>query len=259
MKKLYLLITVLIISMSVTAYAERRTVVDEAGYLTATEEIELEAKLDEVSVHCNIDVAVVIVDSLGSKSAMSYADDYYDYNGYGMGINDDGILLLICKEPREYHITTHALAVEMFTESGLDYLENEVVEELRNDNYYEACMEFAETVDEIAYLYYEQGGTPYGDSGMVLNENIILYTVVIAAIIAAIMTKKAYDNMNTARKGTNADIYVKQGSMNITRSNDIFLYSNLVKTKVESSSSSGGGRTHRSSSGRSHGGRGGRY
>ena len=27
------------------------------------------------------------------KTAQAYADDYYDYNGYGYGENDDGILL----------------------------------------------------------------------------------------------------------------------------------------------------------------------
>ena len=258
MKKLYLIIVAFIISVTVTAYAEGETVVDEVDYLTANEEIELEARLDAISNHCNIDVAVVIVDSLNGKSAMSYADDYYDYNGYGLGVNDDGILLLICRNPREYHITTHALAVEMFTESGLDYLEAEVVNQLSNDNYYEACIEFADTVDEIAYSYYEQG-TPYESSENSISGMFVFYAFVIAVIMAATMTKKAYDNMNTARKGTNANLYIKQGSMNVTRSNDIFLYSNLVKTKVESNSSSRGGRTHKSSSGRSHGGRGGRY
>ena len=33
--------------------------------------------------------------SLNGKTATKYADDYFDYNGYGLGNEKDGILLLI--------------------------------------------------------------------------------------------------------------------------------------------------------------------
>ena len=36
-------------------------------------------------------LAVVTVNSLEGKTAEAYADDYYDYNGYGYGENDDGL------------------------------------------------------------------------------------------------------------------------------------------------------------------------
>ena len=42
----------------------------------------------------------------GGKTAEAYADDYYDYNGYGYGENDDGLLLLVSMGEREWAITT---------------------------------------------------------------------------------------------------------------------------------------------------------
>ena len=59
---------------------------------------------------------------------------------------------------------------------------------------------------------------------------------------------------------TAADNYVKEGSMNITESRDLFLYrtvTSVAKPKNDDSSSDGG--FHSSSSGTSHGGSGGHF
>lgn len=241
-----------------SVFAEGITVVDEADYLTAEEEADLKERLDGIRNAYSIDAAVVIVDTIGSKSARDYADDYYDYNGYGVGADDDGLLLLISREPREYHITTHRRAVRIFNDSAVEALTAETEKKLRQNDYYGACIVFADMVYDIAGEY-EKGreyGENYSSEGM--NVTPFLYALGISAVIAAIATVNAYKAMNTACAQSDADGYEKKGSFNLTRSNDIFLYSNVTKTKIESSSS-GGGSTHTSSSGRSHGGGGGRY
>lgn len=58
--------------------------VDRADLLSELEEEELEARLDEISERQQADVVVVTVNSLDGKSAQDYADDFYDYNGYGI-------------------------------------------------------------------------------------------------------------------------------------------------------------------------------
>lgn len=254
MKKLYAAVFAFVMLFSISAFAEGRTVVDEADYLTDSEEIALEERLDEIKSKHSIDAAVVIVNTIGEKTAEEYADDYYDYNGYGLGVNDDGILLLISKMPRKYHITTHKKAVQIFNDEAIDALKSAVESDLRNDDYYEACISFADMVDEMSAMY--ESGQPYGETN---NAGYICISVLAASIIiAAIMTNSAYKGMNTAVVQADADNYEKKGSFKLTKSNDVFLYSNVTKTKIESSSS-GGGSTHRSSSGRSHGGGGGSY
>lgn len=257
MKKLYAAVFAFIIMFSVYAYAEGQTVVDEANYLTVAEETDIEQRLEEIKSKYEMDVAVVIVNSLDGKTAEAYADDYYDYNDYGIGMYDDGMLLLISKEPRKYHITTYQKAVDIFNDEAIGLLKSEVEGNLRNDDYYEACVAFAETVDEVAGMY-ENGISYMSPESKESIVGIFMCAGIAALIAAGVMTASAYKGMNTAREKADADNYVKQGSFNLKKSNDIFLYSNLTKTKIESSSS-GGGSTHRSSSGRSHGGGGGSY
>ena len=60
-------------------------VVDNANLLTASEEQELEKYLDSISEDLKFDIAVVTTDTINGKTPMAYADDFYDYNGYGYG------------------------------------------------------------------------------------------------------------------------------------------------------------------------------
>ena len=60
----------------------------------------------------------------------------------------------------------------------------------------------------------------------------------------------------------NAASYVREGSMNLTNSRELFLYRDVNRTerpKESSSSDSGGSSTHTSSSGTTHGGGGGSF
>lgn len=59
--------------------------VDQADLLTDTQEDSLQKELDDISNKLDFDVAIVTVDSTGSRTPQAFADDYYDYNGFGMG------------------------------------------------------------------------------------------------------------------------------------------------------------------------------
>ena len=47
------------------------------------------AKLQEISLRQGMDVVAVTTRSTEGKSAMDYADDFYDYNGYAFYIEAD--------------------------------------------------------------------------------------------------------------------------------------------------------------------------
>ena len=92
---------------AVTVCAEEpKRLVDGADLLTDTEEAELLQELNEISVRKQFDVVVVTITSLDGKSMMEYADDFYDYNGYGMGDTSDGALLLVDMGARQWGIST---------------------------------------------------------------------------------------------------------------------------------------------------------
>jgi uncharacterized protein len=74
--------------------------------------------------------------------------------------------------------------------------------------------------------------------------------------VALIVTGKMRSDLVTVRQQVKADNYVIPGSLQLTNSRDLFLYSQVTKTERPKS---GGSSTHTSSSGRTHGGGGGKF
>ena len=123
--------------------------VDRADLLSELEEEELEARLDEISERQQADVVVVTVNSLDGKSAQDYADDFYDYNGYGIGTDKSGILLLVSMEARDWHITTTGFGIRAITDAGLDYISDQFLPYLSDGEYLDAFETYANLCDEL--------------------------------------------------------------------------------------------------------------
>ena len=49
----------------------------------------------------NLDAAVVTINYNNKSSAKSYAEDFYDYNDFGVGSTKDGLIFLIDMDNRE--------------------------------------------------------------------------------------------------------------------------------------------------------------
>ncbi len=242
--------------------------VDDADLLSESEESRLLSKLTSLSEKLRCEIAVVTVDSLGGKSAQAYADDFYDYNGYGYGEGDDGMLFLISMGEREWAISTYGIGYYALTDDALDAIENNVISYLSSGHYYEAFSQFADACDSYVRYYYSSDDvdeddpwideiTPEPTSPVTHAIVALLISFVISLIVVSTMKSK----LKSVRFQSSANAYIVPGSMVLANSNDVFLYSNVVKTRRESSSSSShsGGGYHSSSSGRSHGGRSGHF
>jgi len=236
-------------------------VYDEADLLTDSEEAALLARLEELSDSADMDVAVVIVDSIGAYSPMEYADDYFDYNGFGRGDNRDGLVLLVSMEYRDWWISTHGYAVEVFTDAGMEYIGEQVTPYLSDGDYAAAFEEFA--IQCEAFIAQAETGDPFDTHNLPKDPFDPLMALVIALIagfiIGMIYTGTLKGQLKTVRRQAAASGYVKNGSLHVTNSKDLFLYRNVSRTVRQTSSSGGGSSTHRSSSGASHGGRGGKF
>lgn len=259
MKKIFswLLLLILTVAVSSTAYAEFQNppIVDEAGYLMQEELKRLSSDLDSVRKKYNVEVAIYTESDMTSSTAEESADDIYDYNGYGAGENDDGILLYICSDTREYHFTTHGKGLDIFNSNGLAYIESEVLPHLLEDDYYEGFEAYIDAAGELLQMAKE--GTPYNEKHYSTKYliGVIATAFLIPLLVAFIMMKKRLKKMKTALENNYAANYVKPGSVRIDTSRDLFLYSRITKTEAPKSSSG----THTSSSGRTHGGRGGSF
>lgn len=260
MKRIVSILFVCLLCLSLTSLClaaefANPPIVDDAGYLNESQLDDLSKKIDAIRQKYNFEVAIVTETEMSGTSAMATADDIYDYLGYGAGKNDDGILLYICSSTREYHISTHADGLRVFNERGIEYLKKNIEEELTNNNYYLAMDVFADLCDEL--LQMAQDGKPYNKKPISITYLLMVLggALLIPFILAKILTSAKLSKMKTAVKNDYAANYIKTGSKRLDYSRDIYLYSSITKTERPKNDSG----SHKSSSGRTHGGGGGSF
>ena len=175
-----------------------------------------------------------------------------------MGEDKSGILFLITMSERKWCISTHGEAIQIFTDAGQEYMTDNFVSYLSDGEYYEGFMKFADLCEE--FIIQAQSGEPY-DVENLPEETIPFYMIflislVVGFVIALIVTGVMRSRMKTVHMKPDAADYMKDGSLHINRSRDIFLYHQVTRTAKPKEESSGGGgsSTHTSSSGETHGG-----
>lgn len=260
-----LIVAVPTLAINVFAESALPRLVDDAELLTNSEETSLLDRIDEVSKDYKCDIVIVTVDSLGDKTSTEYADDFFDYNGYGFGDTYDGILLLVSMEERDWAISTTGYGIEVFTDAGLDYIEDEFIPYLSKGEYAKSFNCFVDCCEK--FLIQAENGNPYDIDNMpikLLELKYIPIAIIIGFIIATIVVSVMKSSLTSVRNQKAAANYMRNGSMKITNQRDSFLYKNVSKIKRDTSSSSSGGHrggssTHRSSSGKSHGGSHGKF
>ncbi len=237
-------------------------VVDNAELLSTQEKADLTAQLDEISERQQLEVVVVTVNSLEGKTPMEYADDFYDYNNYGYGESNDGVLLLVSMEDRDWWISTTGYGITAFTDAGIQHIGGEVASYLSSRDYYDGFKLFGEEADK--FITQAKTGTPY-DSGNLpkakkkfFSAKSLLIALVIGLVVAAIIVFSIAKSYKPVRFKANASDYLVNGSLQLTGMYDRFLYSNVSKT-ARNDDSGGGSSTHSGSSGTSHGGGGGKF
>ena len=245
-----------VISVSATFTPVERNVTsfeDEVGIVSEAQAEKLREYLDAKAKKYGYEIAVAIVGSTNGKGIVSFADDLYDYSGYGYGENDDGILLVINMGNRQWAMATHAKGLKAFNGENsyaLTYVEEAFFDDLSSGNYYSAFIKYADACDEVI-TYYEQHGKPMKAPFAVFKWMII--GLIVGFIIALIVTGSMKAKLKSVQMQDSAQSYIRPGSMNLTQARDYFIYRTVTRTArpKDSGHSSGG---HTSSSGRSHGG-----
>ncbi|MCI5510679.1 MAG: TPM domain-containing protein [Eubacterium sp.] len=242
---------------------------DEADILTDSQEQILMQKLDEISERQQCDVAVVTVYSLMGKSAQDFADDFYDYNGYGMGTEDSGILLLISMEDRDWAISTYGFGIYAFTDVGIQFLTDAFLSELSDGDYMEAFTIYADKADDL--LTRAANGNPLdADDIRQMQKQVwksrvpgmIGAGVVLGILLAYIITRASMKKANGLIGGgaCEAGIYMVPGSVKMTGAGEFRIGTRVNRIySPRQEKQSGGSSTHVSSSGRSHGGASGKF
>ena len=239
---------------------------DSAEVLTEDEDDELEASLEELSVRQSFDVIIATIDSLESEGCTSmeeYADDLYDYCQFGYGENRDGVLLVVSTGDRKWHISTCGYGITAFTDAGIQYLGEQMTPDMADGDYAAAFRTFVQWSDD--YITAARAGHPYDVKNLPREPLSLMYLFLalgIGLVLAWVVVHVMKSQLRSVAFQENAASYVREGSMKLTNSRELFLYRDVHRTEhveEKDSDSSGGSSTHTSSSGTTHGGGGGSF
>ena len=262
-------------------------VFDQAGLFSETEIIQLEEKIAQCRKSTKMDVVIVSAYADGERSAEEYADDYYDYGGFGVGKKASGVLLLYYMDGPgqpggECYISTAGTMINMLTDERIESILDDVYGDLGNRDFAGATEHFLEDVKAYVKRGVESGQYTYDrDTGEIVRyHSIRLYEVAIAMVIAGILAgsvcldiKKRYAMKQSSREVSNSlQAYRADCAFHFSVAGDKMVnkYVRSVPIPRNTSSGSGGrghsgsssaGRStiHTSSSGSSHGGGGRRF
>lgn len=241
---------------------------DDADLLSNDEEAALRQKLDRISEETNVDVIVHTNYSLGGKTPADYADDYFDYNGYGLGENYDGIIFVLSMEYRDWRISTHGFGIRAFTDKGQELIVEKMLPDLSNGNYYRAFDNFADLSEE--YIIQAKTGEAYDVGNMpkrkITPMALLIFlgiSLLVGSIAGGVYVVALSSTHKTMKKQKSAGAY-QEGNIQFTNRKDQFITRNITRTRIPkkqnlSGGGGGGSSTRTSSSGRSHGGSGGKF
>lgn len=126
-----LLICVFLIMGSMAVWADQTGAVsgqtrvfDQAGLFSETEKIQLEEEIAQCRKNTKMDVVVVSAYA-DDRTAEEYADDYYDYGGFGVGKKASGVLLLYYMDGPgqsggECYISTSGTMITLLTDERIE-------------------------------------------------------------------------------------------------------------------------------------------
>ena len=226
MKRLFVLLAVVLFFCvcAVLANAENTKaprLVDKGEMLSENEEAELLAKLDSISERYDYDVVVHTEASLYGVNAQRAAAEAYIRGHYGMGEDkESGVILLVSLTDREWYI-------EFFGERRVTEgtaLSQYFIDQLSYGDYYGAFNSFADAVgDELAF--------PFG--------TILAVSLIIGLIVALIVTSVMKSKLKSVAMQKNAREYIREGSFNLRKSRDLYLYSTVTRVARPKNTSSG--------------------
>lgn len=257
-------------------------VFDMAGLFTDSEKAALEEQIAKLRDANEMDAAIVTTEE-NFGSARDFADDFYEEMELGTGSGHDGALFLIDMENGELWISTEGKMIRYLTDARIETILDDTFEYAADGEFYDAAVCFLEDLEicvsngiaKDQYSYNEETGAVSRYHSIQWYE--FLFAFVVAAAVAGIAVLgvvREYSMKNSGTKlAANFNLSYRKDS-SFTAGNilaGVILGSYVTRQIIASqnkgnsggSRGSSGGRslssggrstTHRSSSGRTHGG-----
>ena len=282
MKRYLKFIFLLLILVPTIVYAENLSkqvdststkVYDYADLLTDEEE-DLRERANAFIEKYQMDMVILTISEnpYGSSdnSSITYAQDFYDYNNFGVGNTKDGVLVLVDMNNRYRYFLTTGTAQLMYDDARINNINNNVISYLKSGNYYQAFVTYISSASSYAkegvpksnqYYCIDEDGEYYKckEPPKSVNWLVTILAASLGSIIPVFVHLRKYKGINIA---TNANEYLKSSTQNNNVDQFLTTFTSQVRRSHDSGGSGGlggGSSISHGSSGTSHGGGGGHF
>lgn len=255
--------------------SDGRRVYDMAGLLTEDEIAGFEQTIGEYRDRMKLDIVVVTTEDSEGKSAMEYADDFYDYGGFGYGRLKNGVLFLIDMDNRELYVSTSGDVIRLLTDSRIESILDDVYVGAGRSDFADSVDAFLKDMDQYYRMGIESGQYNYDtETGRIsIHRSIRWYELLLALAVSGFVAGSVcmgvvnrYGMKKERRQAANylmayrADCRFEYQNQTDNLVNKFVTTAIIPRQQNHSGGGSSGGShsgrssTHSSSSGRSHGG-----
>lgn len=243
-----LLALCLVLALSGTALAGSLTdipyVTDTVGLTTQEEAMELEAQAKQIADTYGCAPYILVVrdfrDYEAGETIFEAGMELYERWSLGCGEGRDGVLLMLSMAERDFALVTYGgLTHEAFTDYGQEYLEDQFLDDFRNDDWIGG---FRDYLDSSAWLLAQaKNGTPYDrdTAPRGFQPLIILVPLAVALVVCLVFAAQ----MKTAKKQTQARNYIRENGVDMRVVQDQFIHRTVTRQVIQQKSSGGGGGT----------------
>ena len=234
-------------------------VVDDADIFTDAEEAKLTKLANDLIAKFDDKYDFVIftdVSNYGIGKGMEASDgvypaDFYQAHGYGKGENYSGSVIFICMEPgnRYWWSAARGDSKNYYTEANVNAIDDGIEPYMVDGDYAGAMYKYIELLDELystGKIAHKRTFSDYLFCGIA--------AAIVGLIAGAINMSSKTKNMKKVNYATYANDYIVQDSFKVRGIKEMFLYRNVTRTVIESSSRSSGGGSSYSGSYHSSGG-----
>lgn len=250
MKKLIPLLLALLLCVSVSVGAAAPHVVDDAELFDTADAAALESYCGQIADELDFEVVIHTTFGTDGKNIRLYAADYLEKN-YGL----NGAILVIDMLARDWYF---AAPTGTFTDKAMDYMKGRIQSCLDEEDFFGCAWTFAE--DCKTFITQAKNGeemtVPPNIGAIVIG---VLICCAVGLVVGFIVRASLKSQLKSVYRRPEAGTYVVPGSLALTESRDMYLYSHISKVKIPENDDSRSGGRFSSSSGSSFSGRGGSF
>lgn len=219
-------------------------VVDDANLFTESEKAELTSKIKELVSEFDTDLVIYTTNSSYGFEHNTLAADFYQFNGYGIGDDYNGSVLMICmqSDDRGWYTAACGSCRSYYDSNNINAIDDGIYPEMSNGNYYQAMLTYIDEIDELYTTgYVGEPSVTANDDGCSISFSIIV-SAIAGIIVGVIVVLIMRSSMKKVKIATEAGSYIVNGSTRLHNSRDYYLHTSV--SRVKRSDNNHGGSSH---------------